>query len=60
MSLSKEMHTMRAMAWCRAKGELEAMLNTYWGEGEDGDKYDKASTAIKDFIGHVEAEGLQE
>jgi len=30
MSESKEILTMRAMAWQRAKGELAAYLDTFW------------------------------
>lgn len=32
-----EVLTMRAMAWARAKGELNAMLATYWPELSEGD-----------------------
>lgn len=35
---SQEVLTMRAMAWERAKGELNAVLATYWPSvGSDGD-----------------------
>lgn len=35
---SHEVLTLRAMAWERAKGELNAMLATYWPSvGNDGD-----------------------
>ena len=34
---SHEVLTLRAMAWERAKGELNAMLATYWPSPADGD-----------------------
>lgn len=47
----------RAMAWERAKGELEAMLYTFYGESE---KYNKLSNCIANFIVTVEDNALHE
>ena len=52
---SNEILTMRAMSWRRAKGELEAYLETYWSEyAKDGYKYENgfevASEKISAFI----------
>ena len=43
----KEILTMRAMAWQRAKGELHAYLETFW---DDSSGFEKADKKIKDFI----------
>lgn len=60
MSTSKEILTMRGMAWRRAKGELESILETYWTEWVDGKKrdngFEKASELIKKFISDFEGE----
>jgi hypothetical protein len=52
---SNEILTMRAMAWQRAKGELNAYLMTFWPsyspsgvEMENG--FNKADKKINDFI----------
>ena len=59
MSASKEILTLRAMAWRRAKGELESILETYWTEympsgkkAENG--FEEASAIIKQFIDDFE------
>ena len=57
MSNSREIKVMRLMAWDRAKGELRAILNTYWGEDE---RYKDMRDEIDNFIASVEGEGLQE
>ena len=49
--------TMRGIAWERAKGELQSVSATFWGEG---DKYAKFAAAVKEFIAHVEDNGLAE
>jgi hypothetical protein len=54
---SKELRTLRAICWERAKGELMAMLNTYW---EDERSYEKIKIKIKVFIEDTEMNGLQE
>ena len=57
--ISKEIRTMRGMAWQRAKGELLAMTETYWTEwisppGGPTAKVDNglelATQKINDFI----------
>lgn len=59
---SREIRTMRHMAWERAKGELQAMLTTFWGDGNPGpcEEFVNLDKAIKEFITHVEDEGLHE
>lgn len=56
---SKEIQTMRGMAWQRAKGELLSMLETYWVEwrtnSERGTEkvengFEEASQMINNFI----------
>jgi hypothetical protein len=41
------------MAWCRAKGELEAILHTFW-VAEEG--YDDLEPRFKKFIEEIESE----
>lgn len=60
MSESKEIRAMRCMAWERAKGELRSMLQTYFTEDEQRDKYEGMRETIKEFIGVVESHGFQE
>jgi hypothetical protein len=58
--MDKEMlSTLRAMAWARAKGELESMLSTFYPEWYENNNhvpngYDELKTAIDDFISLVE------
>lgn len=54
---TREIRTVRMMAWSRAKGELDSILCTYW---EDSDKYDQMEKKVKEFIKSVESQGLQE
>lgn len=56
MSDSKELRTMRMMAWERAKGELRSMLVTYW----DGGGYKDMEEAIDKFVKEVEDNALEE
>jgi hypothetical protein len=56
MSESKEICTMRAMAWHRAKGELNSILSTYY----NNDNYGKMEEAITDFVSLIEDNGIQE
>lgn len=61
MSESKEIHTLRAMAWERAKGELKAIMHTFWSVDPSGvEKYESMRKAAEDFIAHVEDHGLAE
>jgi len=51
--------TLRAMAWQRAKGELQSYLETYWPKyNRNGDKIDNgfedAQTRINAFISDFE------
>ena len=53
---TRELRTMRSMAWSRAKGELDSILVTYY----NNDNYVKMKTAIDEFVAHVEDNGIQE
>ncbi len=46
---------LRTMSWERAKGELQAMLNTYSGQQE---QYNILNKCVKEFISHVDDNGL--
>ena len=48
---------LRAQAWERAKGELKAVLQTSY---QDGDKFEKMDSSVKNFIEYVEYNGLHE
>jgi hypothetical protein len=48
---------MRAMAWERAKGELESMLATFSG---DKSRFDALDILVTEFVAEVEAGGLFE
>ena len=56
------LQAMRAMAWERAKGELKALLCTYYYSKYDShgnqipDGYKEKSQAIRDFIKLIEEE----
>lgn len=53
--------TMRAMAWERAKGELQSMFCTYVSEiHDDYTKYEKMKEAYNKFVAEVEDNGLAE
>lgn len=49
--------TMRIQAWEKAKGELNAMMHTFWG-GDDG--FGPLDKVVRQFIKKVEDEGLAE
>ncbi|QBQ74497.1 hypothetical protein BcepSauron_117 [Burkholderia phage BcepSauron] len=59
MSICNEqlLKTMRAQAWARAKGEMDALLGTYWNSDP---KFDRAWTEITQFVKHVEDNGIVE
>lgn len=59
MSESRILHCMRAMAWQKAKGEMNAMLETYYSN-LDGDKFERFKLEFEAFVKHVENEGLHE
>ena len=54
----KVLKTMRYMAWNRAKGELQSMLDTYWSGSDE--QFTKMKKAINNFIEDVEDSGKQE
>ena len=56
MNEDKIIRTMRLQAWERAKGELNAVLQTYWND----QKYIAIVGEINEFIEKVETEGLVE
>jgi len=52
---SHEVLTLRAMSWERAKGELAAMLATYWPTpGADNTAREEMAERIRDFVAEVE------
>ena len=57
MDESRIIKNMRHMAWERAKGEMNSMLHTFWGDGEAHDKLD---SAISGFVEKIEGYGLYE
>ena len=60
MMEEKILRTLRAQAWERAKGELQAVLQTYWdGHGKD-DNFQAMDSAVKQFVKVVEGNGLTE
>jgi len=52
------MQTLRFMAWERAKGELQGVLNTYWSGQPTDESYDKARDKINSFIKEIDDDGL--
>lgn len=48
---------LRTQAWERAKGELHAVLQTYYG---GSDNFDQMDTAVGEFIARVEDNGWHE
>ena len=53
---TKEIKTMRTICWEIAKGELNAMLCTYYGNAN----FEKMEAVIKKMIKKVEEKRLQE
>lgn len=51
------LRTMRAMAWERAKGEVEAVLETYWGNYDEDSEFRKLDAAFKAFVKEAEDNG---
>lgn len=50
---------LRAQAWARAKGELEAMLYTFYSPNYNTlEQFQGADEAVKAFIKHIEDNGL--
>lgn len=56
MSDDRVLRTLRMQAWQRAKGELQAVIATYWDEEET---YNEMKKAVDHFIEHVEENGLE-
>jgi hypothetical protein len=59
MSEGREILIQRAMSWQRAKGELLALLETYWSDYPSShpqytDDYEQAETRIHNFIADFE------
>lgn len=54
---SREIRTLRSMAWERAKGELSSMKQTFW---DNGGNYKNFIDVLDKFIKTVEDRGLQE
>jgi hypothetical protein len=57
------MQTLRMQAWERAKGELRAVLHTYYGDASARDsdhKFEKANARIESFISDIEENGIVE
>lgn len=54
--------TLRNMAWQRAKGELQAMLETFTEDpGNSGvHQFEALDNAVERFVNQVEDEGLNE
>lgn len=54
METSREILTMREMAWCRAQGELQALLASYWPEWDNKNNnlsgYETAKEIIEEFV----------
>jgi len=51
---SHEVLTLRAMAWERAKGELRAMLATYWPSPAGDSARDEMEERVRDFISDID------
>lgn len=56
---SQVLSAMRTMAWERALGELNSMLQTYYS-GLDGEKYMKMERAINEFKENIIGYALHE
>ena len=50
MSESREIITLRQMAWERAKGELRDMMQTYW----ENENFDSVAMKVETFIKDLE------
>lgn len=60
---NRVIQVLRAQAWERAKGELQAMLNTFYATDEGNcrpGQFNALDNAINLFVNHVESEGLEE
>ena len=55
---SRELRALRAMAWERAKGELNSIRHTYYSDTNNN--YERFKLKLEDFIEYIEANALQE
>ena len=60
MTDEKIIRTLRSQAWERAKGELQAVLVTYWDGHTKDEKFKAMNAAVDDFVERVEDNGLAE
>jgi len=64
MSEHRILRAIRTQAWERAKGEMNAMLHTYYDHDEHGREtqsyFDQFSKAMEKFVQQVEDNGWQE
>ena len=51
----KILRVLRAMAWERVKGELQSILQTFWGE-EERERYQNLYIRIEQFIDTIDDE----
>ena len=58
MSEDTVLRTMRQIAWERAKGEMNAMMHTFWGS--ENSNYDELQNEVDRFVEKIESEGLHE
>lgn len=56
MNDERIIRTLRAQAWARAKGELGALLQTYWND----DKFHKIYEEIERFVNLIDDNGWAE
>lgn len=55
------LRTLRVQSWERAKGELHALLQTFWNDSSSSEgQFEKMGKAINEFVKHVEDNGLCE
>jgi len=52
--------TLRAQAWERAKGEMQAMLATFWPEARRAGQFEELDKMIAEFVENVENNALHE
>jgi hypothetical protein len=57
---SRIIRTLRSQAWQRAKGELHAMLQTFYPGTKREGQFDELSDLVDEFIGKVENSELQD
>jgi hypothetical protein len=60
MTDERVLRCLRAQAWSRAKGELEAMLDTFYADTSSEGNFRRLDDAKNEFVRFVEDEGLHE